>query len=61
MQLISILLPISLGDQLERLSRDNLSSPPFALVTYITSIYKIRPDIKGKITGNICHNDLQIV
>ena len=35
---------------LDGLARDNLLSPPIALVTYITSSYKIRSEIKGKIT-----------
>ena len=34
--------------QLKLLSRDNLSSPPFALVTYVTSFYKIRSKIQGE-------------
>ena len=34
-----------LSFQLEWLSRDNLSNPPFALVTYITSCCKIRSEI----------------
>ena len=37
--------------KLEQLFRDNLSSPPFALVTYMTSLYKIRSEIQGKIIG----------
>ena len=39
-------------DKIEWLSRDNLSSPPFALVTYIKSFYKIRSEIRGTITGS---------
>ena len=48
---------------LEWLSSDYLSSLPFALVTYMTSFYKIRSEIQGKITEplNIGHSDLQIV
>ena len=36
--------------KLEWLSRDNLSSPPFAIVTYMymTPFYKIRSEIQGK-------------
>ena len=30
-------------------SRDNLSSPPFAFVTYMKSFYKIRSELQGKI------------
>ena len=37
--------------KLEGLSRDNLSGSPFALVTYMTSFYKIRSGKQGKITG----------
>ena len=37
--------------RLEWLSRDNLLSPPFALVTYMVSFYKTRSEIQGKITG----------
>ena len=33
----------------EWLSRDNLSSPLFALVTYMKSFYKIRSELQGKI------------
>ena len=33
--------------RLEWLSKDNLSHPPFALVTYMTSFYKIRSKIQG--------------
>ena len=35
-------------DELEWLSNDNFSSPPFALVTYLTPFHKIRPEIQGK-------------
>ena len=35
---------------LEWLSSDYLSGLPFALVTYMTSFYKIRSEIQGKIT-----------
>ena len=34
--------------RLEWLTRDNLSNPPFALVTYMKSFYKIRSEIQGK-------------
>ena len=34
--------------RLEWLTRDNLSNPPFALVTYMKCFYKIRSEIQGK-------------
>ena len=48
---------------LEWLSSDYLSSLPFALVTYMTSFYKIRSEIQGKITEpkKLGRSDLQIV
>ena len=50
--------------KLDLLSRDNLLSQPFALVTFMMSFYKkIRSEIQSKITGplNIGHSDLQRV
>ena len=48
---------------LELLSRDSLSSPPFALVTYMKTFYNIRSEIQGKLTGpwNIGQSDLLII
>ena len=48
---------------LELLSRDSLSSPPFALVTYMKTFCNIRSEIQGKLTGpwNIGQSDLLIV
>ena len=36
---------------LELLSRDSLSSPPFALVTYMKTFCNIRSELQGKLTG----------
>ena len=36
-------------DKIERSSRDNLSSPSIALLTFMKSFYKIRSEIQGKI------------
>ena len=48
--MVTISYDAEIYSNLEWLSRDNLLSPLFALVAFMTSFYRIRSEIQGKIT-----------